>query len=139
MPLPLLVPAAIIGGNWIANIVAKGSQIAVLIGIAATALKIYSIIMILWAAFWACCAYFAKDILVWFTDFILELVAAAMEAVGAPDAMSQMVSLILKLPPIFLDIYTWLGVFSGFQMVLSAYFLNMALRSIPFIGGLFRS
>jgi len=139
MPLPLAIPVIAAGGTLLARVAGEVGQIAKLVAICLAIMKVYYVVLALWIAFWFVCALFAKEILTWWTGFIMKLVSGAMNAVGMHDAMSQLVDLIEGLPPVILDAYAWLGVFNSVSMMLAALFLNMSLRSIPFIGGMFRS
>lgn len=119
-------------GGSNAAVVAKLASVILLL------IKIHVIITVFILSFWTAVAYFSKDIFGWVMETLLKLSAKALEWAGVEMSAADMLATFNSLPPVVLDLWAMLGLFSSLQIIFTAYSINMALRSIPFIGNMFR-
>jgi len=79
-----------------------------------------------------------KDIFLWLPKKlwaeILDVLAGAIDAIGAPSFITQAGNAFNSIPPEFLFFATKLAVPEGIAMMLSALIARFVLRRIPFIG-----
>lgn len=134
MPLPAIAAA----GGFLASLIGAGSTAATVAGIAWTVWRIFTIVSLVKAGIWLAMAYFAKDIFAWWVDFCLTFVDAAFSLIGVEDLVGRVTDLLQLLPDKLLEFMAWVDVMGNLSFLLSCLFLNMALRSIPIVGGIFR-
>ncbi|WP_226698894.1 hypothetical protein [Qipengyuania gaetbuli] len=134
MALPIALPAILGIGAWASRLLGAVKLSAVLFAI----IKLYWLFSLLAMAFWIAITYFAKEIFTWICEVVLSLVDIVLSATMSENPGPKIVELVSQLPPFILDLWARLGLWTGLSAVLAAYSANMALRCIPFVGGIFR-
>ena len=134
MALPVAIPVILGVGGWAARMTGAVKLAAVAFAL----IKIYWVISLLSIAFWVACMFFAKELFAWFIDVMMSAVGLVLEATGTENPGPKIVSLVNQLPDVILDLWVRLGLWDGVSAMLAAYALNMALRSIPLVGGIFK-
>ena len=134
MALPVGIPLILGVGGWAARMTGAVKLAAV----AYALVKIYWLISLISIAFWLACMFFAKELFAWFCDVMISMVGLIIEATGTENPGPEIVSLVNQLPDVILDLWVRLGLWDGVTAMLAAYALNMALRCIPLVGGIFK-